>query len=149
MAVAVFDYAAWALRYPTLALKVPSALATAYFAEATDFLDNTDSSPIDDVVQRLRFLNLLVAHIAAINGATTAGAAGIVGRISSVTEGSVTISSEYMTTPGSHAWFAQTQWGAEYWALTAGYRTVSYVPGQQPYVGEPYYGVAGALRWPY
>jgi hypothetical protein len=156
MAVAIFDYAAWALRFPALAAKVSQPLATAYFQEAGDFLDNTDASPIADVAQRLRYLNLLVAHIAAINGATAAGAAGIVGRISSVSEGSVTISSDYTATPGSHAWYLQTQWGAEYWALTAGFRTFMYVPGQQPYEGVSgpggifgmYGQMDGALRWP-
>lgn len=148
MAVVIFDYAVWALRFPALAAKVSEELATVYFGEATDFLDNTDDSLIDDVNKRARYLNLLVAHIAALNGATTAGAAGLVGRVSSVTEGSVTIATEFGVAPGSQAWFAQTSWGAEYWALTAGYRTATYVPGLQPFLDVPGPGPWGPNRWP-
>lgn len=153
MAVAVFDYPTWALRFPTLATKVSAALAALYFGEATDLLDNTDASLIVDPVQRLRFLNLLVAHIAALNGASPMYAAGMVGRISSVTEGSISISSDYTTLVGSAAWYAQTPWGAEYWALTVGYRSATYVPGDQPYQGVPGNGGLGVnggwgdLRW--
>ena len=148
MAVAVFDYSNWAIRFPTLAAKVSQPLATAYFAEATDLLDNTDGSPVVDVAQRLRFLNLLVSHIAALNGASPMFAAGMVGRISSVTEGSVSISSDYTTLVGSAAWYAQTPWGAEYWALTAGYRSATYVPADQPFLGVPGAGGwNGGSRW--
>ena len=148
MAVAVFDYTLWSLRFPALALKVPSALATAYFSEATLLLDNTDASPVVDAGQRLTLLNLLVAHIAALNGATPAGAAGLVGRVSSVSEGSVSISSEFTTRVGSGAWFMQTTWGAEYWALTEPYRQFQYEPGPQPYLDVPGVGPWGPLRWP-
>lgn len=132
MAVVIFDYAVWALRFPALAAKVAAPLATVYFGEATDLLDNTDASLVEDVSRRARYLNLLVAHIAALNGGTAAGAAGLVGRISSVTEGSVTVSTDSMTLTGRAAYFMQTQWGAEYWALIQPYVQFLYVPGEQP-----------------
>jgi hypothetical protein len=149
MAVAVFNYAVWELRFPSLAPAVPEPLAQSYFGEASLLLDNTDCSPVADVNARLVLLNLLVAHIAAINGASASGSAGLVGRISEATEGSVTIRADYTAAPGSAQWYAQTPWGAEYWALTANYRTMHYVPGEQPflgvvgYMGAPY----GARRW--
>jgi len=145
VAIASFNYAVWAARFPALAATVDAPLAESYFAEAGVYLNNTDTSPVVDVAIRLILLNLLVAHIAALNGATAASAAGLVGRISSVTEGSVTISTDYAVPAGSAAWYAQTQYGAQYWAMTAPYRTMNYVPGPEPYLGVP--GSAD-LSWP-
>ncbi len=145
MAIASFDYSVWAARFPAIAAKVAEPLAESYFAEAGIYLNNTDTSPVVDVGTRLVLLNLLVAHIAALNGATAASAAGLVGRLSSVTEGSITISTEYSVPPGSAAWYAQTQFGAQYWAMTAPYRTMNYVPGPEPYLGVP---GASELSWP-
>ncbi len=147
MGVAVFNYDAWAARFPTVAAVVAEPLADMYFAEATDFLDNTDCSIVEDVAQRLRFLNLITAHIACVNGATPQGAV-VVGRVSSVTEGSVTIASELKGFDGDYAaYFSQTSFGLQYWAMTAGFRTMRYVPGAQPFLGVPLGG--GGLRWPY
>jgi hypothetical protein len=135
--IASFDYATWSVRYAALAVVVAEPLATLYFGEAGLYLDNTDGSYVCDLVERATLLNMLTAHIAAVNGATAAGQAGIVGRISSVTEGSVTIASEYQVPPGSAAWYAQTPYGAQYWAATAKYRTMQYAPGPRPYLGVP------------
>lgn len=145
MAVAVFDYALWAARYPELAPKVAEPLAAAYFLEAGLYLDNTDASLVADASVRLLYLNMLVAHIAALNGASPAGAAGAVGRISSVTQGSVSTSFDYSIPAGSGAWYAQTKYGAAYWAATAQYRTMQYLPGPRPFLGVP--GPGGAA-WP-
>ena len=137
MGVAVFDYDRWSARYPVLAANVRQPLAEEYFAEAGIYLDNTDGSPVADVSVRLVLLNMLVAHIAAINGAAAGGAGGLVGRISQVTEGSVTIASDLQTKPGTEQWYAQTAPGLSYWTATAPYRTAQYVPGPRPFVGVP------------
>lgn len=136
MAVAVFAYPQWAARYPELAASVDAALAGAYFAEAGLYLDNTNTSIVDDVALRGVLLNMLVAHIAALAGATAAGAQGLTGRIASVTEGSVTLSTE-LELPGSAGWFAQTKYGLAFWQATARYRTMRYLPGPRPYLGVP------------
>ena len=144
MGVAVFSYAVWSARYPLLAPKVSEPLATSYFDEAGAFyLNNTDCSIVEDVPTRLLLLNMLVAHIALLNGAGAAGEAGLVGRISSATEGSVTINADYNAAPGSEQWYAQTGPGAAYWAATARWRTMRYVPGQQPFRGVPGYATRG------
>lgn len=141
MGVAVFDYAAWALRFPTIAAAVPEPLAEMYFGEATDFLDNSDDSVVPDVAQRLRYLNLIVAHIAVVNGASASGAAGLVGRINNVSEGSVSIGTELKGFNGDlAAYFSQTPYGVEYWAVTANFRQAVYVPGVPAYTGVPGYG---------
>lgn len=134
MGIAVFNYTNWALRYPALAATVNDYLAGSYFIEAGLYLDNTDSSIVDDVPTRLILLNMIVAHIASLNGAGQGGGAssGMVGRVSSVTEGSVSISSDFGGVTNAQAWFAQTTYGAQYWAATARYRTMRYVAGPSP-----------------
>lgn len=143
MGVAVFDYDAWAAEYPQLAGSVSATLADRYFVRATLRLDNTDASIVQDVNQRLVLLDLLVAHIAAINGAGTEdGTAGMVGRISKATEGTVSVEADYGPVSAGAAWYLQTPYGAEYWSLTAKYRTFRYVPGrlyqQEPLVNRGY-----------
>lgn len=137
MAVAVFNYALWAARYPELASKVAEPLASALFTEAgTFYCDNTDCSPVPDVNARLLLLNMLVAHLGALS-TSKAAAAGLVGRISSVTEGGVTVNVDLGAVPGTEAWYAQTQYGLAFWTATAPFRTIHYVPGDQPYWGVP------------
>jgi hypothetical protein len=127
--VVVFDYTSWSARYPDLAATVSAELAQVYFdQDAILYLDNTANSQVTDLKQRAALLNMLVAHIATLNGP---GSSPLVGRISSATEGSVTVQAE-MAPPGSSAWFMQTKPGAAYWQATAPLRTMRYVPGVQP-----------------
>ena len=115
-----FDYNIWSARYPEITGVSPD-LAAAYFAEAQLYCDNTDTSPIPET-ERALLLNMLVAHIARL---TTMSSAGIVGRISSASEGSVSVGIEYLQ-PGTGQWFNQTTYGAAFWQATAKYRTFQY-----------------------
>lgn len=126
MATVVFDYAAWSLRFPALVAAVPAPLANVYFAEAGLFLYPGDGSRIADPVQRLLILNLIVAHIAALNDPNIA--AGMVGRIAGASEGSVSVTMSGVTVPGSAEWYAQTRFGLQAWAALAPARTMRYVP---------------------
>lgn len=130
MGVVVFDYSAWALRYPELSGSVNSALATLYFVEATLYLDNSDCSVVVDVTQRATLLNMITAHIAQLNAPIGGQASSpLVGRIETATEGSVSVGVKYSDqVPGSMAWFIQTKYGAAFWAASAAYRTMRYVP---------------------
>lgn len=130
MAVVVFDPALFVVRYPEFST-VSAPLLSLYFGEATMHLNNTDSSKVSDIVQRSALLNMITAHIAALNGSGVSGngAQGIVGRINSATEGSVSANAEYApATNGSSAYFYQTAYGAAFWAASAKYRTTQYVP---------------------
>lgn len=133
MAAVAFDYGAWAARYPELAAWVSQPQALAYFNEAGLYCDNTDASPIaDDSVggQRSMLLNMVTAHIAKLNAPVNGQAASpLVGRITSATEGSVTVQADMGQQPGSAAWFQQTQYGAAFWEATRRYRSMRYVPG--------------------
>lgn len=149
MGVAVFDYSVWSILYPTLAPKVPQPVAAAYFSQAGLYLNNTDDSIVSDVGARTQLFYLLVSHIAALNGATPASEAGLVGRISEASQGSVTIKTDLSASPGSEQWYVQTPWGFQYWEATAQYRNAQYIPGEQPFLGVPGYGgAAGLTRWP-
>jgi hypothetical protein len=121
MAVFTFDYSAWVARFPEFA-SVSSPLATLYFGEASMLLDNTDASPVPDASQRGVLLNLITSHIAKL------AASDLVGRISQATEGSVSASAEYAAPDtGTMAYWDQTKYGAQYWAMTAPLRTMQYV----------------------
>ena len=122
MPAAVFDLAAFRARYPEFSA-VADATLGAYFAESGMYLDNTDSSPVIDLYARGLLLNMLVAHIAALS------AAALVGRISSASEGSVSVSADMGPVTGSSAWFLQTKYGSSFWQASARYRTFRYFPG--------------------
>ncbi|HEV2540199.1 MAG TPA: DUF4054 domain-containing protein [Frateuria sp.] len=128
--VVVFDPAAFLVRYPEFA-SVSAPLLQAYFDEAAMvYLDNTEASRVQQIEQRSVLLNMLVAHIAAINAGVNGQAASpLVGRIATATEGSVTVATAMDGVPGTAAWFMQTKYGASYWQATAAYRTMQYVPG--------------------
>lgn len=150
-----FNYAQWIAQFPEFGGVDPAA-AEGYFMRAQLFHRNDGGGPVTSCdVQRL-LLYLVTAHIAQlsasqINGqpATSApGAApapGIVGRIASATQGSVSISTELAMQPGSDlkAYFAQTKFGFEYWSATLAYRTFRYVPGFTRSFNTPFGGGGG------
>lgn len=125
MAVVVFDPAAFKLAYPQFAA-VSDEVLTNYFNLATLYLSNEDCSVVQDIPKRTTLLWLLTAHIAFLSGALNPGGApGLVGRVSSATEGSVSVSTEYPTSPNS-AWFLQSAWGAAFWQATLSLRSFRY-----------------------
>ena len=121
MSVVVFNPTIFKARYPEFA-DVDSALLTLYFNEAQIYVDNTENSVIVDMNIRGMILNMLVAHIAAIQ------VAPLVGRLASAGEGSVNVSTSYAVATGSRAWFDQTRYGAGAWQALAPYRCAIYIP---------------------
>jgi hypothetical protein len=148
MTIAVFDYGLWAARYPELAPSINPALAGEYFLDAGLILNNTDSSPVSNATTRLRLLNMLVSHIAALNAPLNgqASSAGV-GRMSSATEGSVSIQLDYGTPSNNSAWFLQTKYGAMFWQATALLRAMRYVPGYPPTFGRSPWWWGGSGPW--
>ena len=141
MSVVTFDYSAWIVRYPEFSATVASPLAAAYFTEACLYVNNTDGSVIADATTRALILNMVTAHIAAMNAPAANGAAAspLVGRINSATQGSVTVQAQFDVPAGSAQWWAITKYGAAAWTAMAQFRTFRYVsnPGRQmsPYIG--------------
>jgi hypothetical protein len=123
----VFNATAFKARYPEFAA-ISDARLGVFFGEAGLYLSNADNSPVQNIDRRATLLNMLTAHIAYLGGALSAdGLPKPVGRVSQATEGSVSASLEYLT-PGTHAWFTQTQYGAAFWQATSSLRGMRYVP---------------------
>ena len=134
MGVAVFDYTKWAAMFPELAGSVSEVLADSFFSVAELLLDNTDASPVCDVDKRLVFLNYATAHLASLSGYPLAAGQTIptprelVGRTSSASEGSVSVSTDYGAMRENQAWWLQSQYGATFWQLTRFLRTFRFFP---------------------
>lgn len=125
-----FDYGNWVATYPEFS-QVTKEQAANFFTIATTVHANDGSGPVQTADLQTSFLNMLVSHIAAQYATpkgTPAPSNTLVGRLSDVSEGSVSASAEYATEPVSatQAWFTQTKYGALYWAATAQYRTMRY-----------------------
>ena len=125
MPIVTFDPAKFTVRYPQFAGREPAFLQ-ACFDEAGLYLNNTELSPVTDVAERERLLHMLVAHLVALNAAIEQGNSGV-GRVASASEGSVSVSLDYGAVTGSQAWYAQTPYGASYWAATSAYRRFRWV----------------------
>lgn len=148
-----FDYRWWQTRYPELAEWTPPDMAQNYFDMATMYCDNTDGgpplvilgfgvvgcrstgSPVRNIPQRQVLLGLLTAHIAALwsplNGTASPNT---VGRLTSASEGSVSVSVTYPEVVGAE-WYNLTKFGAAYWAATARYRMARYYPAPRSPLG--------------
>lgn len=126
MAVVAFNLAAFRLRYPEFAA-VGDAVIIDLFSEAGLYVSNSDSSPISDLVVRARVLNMVTAHLTAMNfGVNGEAASPLVGRIEGAAEGSVNVKMAYAASSGTKAWYDQTKYGAAAWAALAPFRTFQY-----------------------
>lgn len=144
--VVQFDATTFLGRYPeftTLNTSNPQALP-ACFDEAALYLDNSTASRVQQVEQRQPLLYMLTAHIAALYfPVNTATASTAVGRVSSATEGSVTVQLDMGQVTFNAAWFMQTKYGASFWQATAKWRQMRYMPGysgNSPNVTPPWGG---------
>jgi len=143
MGVVVFSASAFKTRYPEFST-VGDTVLDAYFSESTIYLNNTESSRVQDVGQRGVLLNMLTAHLAALySGVSGRPPVGVVGRINSATEGSVTVAADMGPVTNSQAWYLQTKYGAQYWAATAQYRQMVYRPGYSQSAPPSYDPITG------
>lgn len=130
-----FNFADWTAMFPEFAT-VASGAAQGYFSRATMFCKNS-LNPVPDVNSLTILLYLLTSHICFLNNPVTpAGASPSTppGRIASATEGSVSASFELQYPPGTASWYNSSKYGAEYYAMTANYRTFRYKPGCAPQI---------------
>lgn len=127
MGIVTFDPGAFTDRYPEFAT-VSSARLTYAFNDAQLYLNNDNCSPVQNLAVRQSLLWMLTAHIAYLSGYLSAdGQTRPVGRVSSAGEGSVNASFD-MPTPGSAAWYQQTQYGSMFWQASLNLRAMRYVP---------------------
>ena len=123
-----FDLSAFRAQYPEFAA-LGDAVLLRMWDWANLYLCNHANSPVPDLGRRRVLLYLLTAHCCALWYGQTAGSStaspgagsaavavptGQVGRVSSASEGSVSVSFDYPVTPGGE-WFTQTQYGAAFW----------------------------------
>lgn len=114
--------------YPVFAALSPAQIEES-FSLATVYLRNDGTGPVSTVPLQTSLLYMLTAHIAQLMyGTTGTNASGVVGRVNSASEGSVSIGADWPTT-ANNAWFLQTPYGANFWQATAGYRMARYVVG--------------------
>ncbi|WP_118846481.1 DUF4054 domain-containing protein [Neisseria lactamica] len=125
MPAVVFDKARFQTAYPEV--QATDAQLEMWFAQAESLLDNTGRSIVKKPEEREMLLFLLVRHFAAL--AERAAQGGLVGRIASAAEGSVSVSADMGAAIGNAAWYLQTPHGATFWQLTAKYRRFRYVSG--------------------
>jgi hypothetical protein len=140
--VVAFDFGSFVATFPELA-SVSEPQACFAWAQAELILNNTPCSLVVNLGERGILLNLLTAHIVKLT-ATLNGQApsGLVGRISNASEGSVSVAVDMPSNPSS-AWFNQTPYGANYWQMSAKYRTMRYVAAPQRYLGVSRAGFGG------
>lgn len=142
--VVAFDFSAFTALFPEMT-PVGVPLATAYFGIAETMHANDGSGPIGDATLQSNLLYMLTAHLAQLFAArdasgnpSSSGAPSptIVGRISSASEGSVSVQAEALEgfNTAQASWLAQTKYGALYWAATAQFRTFRY---RRPRCGFP------------
>lgn len=122
--VVIFDIAKFQDIYPKIA--ATDAQLEMYFVQATMLMNNTEQSCVQNLAEREILLFLLVAHFATLQGRIDGGNDSV-GRIASASEGSVSVSLDNGQTTLSEKWYQQTPYGAQYWALTAKYRSFLYV----------------------
>lgn len=135
--VVVFSFAEFTGIYPEFAT-AGSPACTLNFNLATLNLENCCGSAVNDPNVRQSLLYLLTAHITLLFtpcGANNNQPPGIVGRIASATEGSVTVAAEWPAEANS-AWFLQSKYGAQFWQATAAIRTMHYIPAPQSCCGS-------------
>ncbi|WP_304668717.1 DUF4054 domain-containing protein [Neisseria polysaccharea] len=125
MPAVVFDKARFQTAYPEV--QATDAQFEMWFVQAESLLDNTGRSIVEKLEEREMLLFLLVRHFAALNERAVQG--GLVGRIASASEGSVSVSADMGAAIGNAAWYLQTPYGATFWQLTAKYRRFRYVSG--------------------
>lgn len=137
-AIVQFDFGLFARSYPQLA-GIGEPMAEQFFTIAQDIHRNDGGGPIGNPVQQLNLLNMVVAHLAQLYAprdgsgnpsATGTAAPTLPGRISSATEGSVSVQTEALTAfnTAQAQYFSQTTYGQLYWAATAFARTGRYRP---------------------
>ena len=123
-----FSVANFKAAFPQFATLSDTQIVQGALPVAELYCRNDGGGPVSTAETQTTLLNLMVAHICQIMyGANGQQPAGIVGRVSDASEGSVSVSAEFPMTP-SNAWFMQTPFGAAFWQATAAYRTMRYVP---------------------
>ena len=131
-ATAVFEYELWNANYREFS-NVTQVQAQLFWNEACLQFRNDGSGPVQDATMQQTLLFMLTAHIAFLrvgtSGNPSPASQGLVGRISSATQGSVSVSTDLPQMPGTAAYYATSPYGLAFWNATAPFRTMTYRRG--------------------
>lgn len=131
MAKVCLDLAEFHHQYPEVELKsIAPGVIDASWQVAVSIVGDDDSNsfapfnPKKNEYERQTLLYLALAHLLKLRLNTISGAnSGLTGRITSASEGSVSVTVEAFKADSLTAqWWSQTEEGALYWLLTAKYR---------------------------
>lgn len=121
--VVKFDYNYLQSAFPELSMTPTSASIAFEWAE--QIVNNTTNSYVCCCCKRKNLLNLLTAHIIALNNR----GAGNVGTIGNASEGSVSVGYNQSSIDKLGAgWFGQTQYGLLFWQMAKQFMSGFYVP---------------------
>lgn len=129
-----YDHATFIEDYPEFALLDPARGGRFFNIAQTSLLDNTAASPVCDDGKLWNLFELLVAHLTTLYGldptvpGSPSGISRPPGTLTSATQGSVSASYEIKLPEGSSIapWYMQTEYGLQYWSMTAQYRSAKY-----------------------
>ena len=131
-AVADWNYELWNASYREFS-NVTQVQAQLFWNEACLVHANDGTGPVKDATMQQTLLFMLVAHIAFLrigtSGNPSPASQGLVGRVSSATQGSVSVSTDLPQLPGTAAWYSQSPYGLSYYQATAAFRTMHYRRG--------------------
>lgn len=130
MAIVVLDIPKFRAMFPEFS-NLTDAQLPFLFDQSTDYLNNSEYSLVEDAVKRERLLYLLMAHLVYLRYGDTNGngGSGMVGRLSSASEGSVSVSSDAGQIEFRYMWYTQSPYGMDFWQATKVYRMANYYPG--------------------
>lgn len=128
-AIVAFDYNSFISQYPEFAY-IQAPQVETYWNIATIYCRVDGGGPVPTAALVTSLANMLTAHIAYLFAPSPSGIPNstIVGRISNASEGSVSVGVENQYPPGTPQWYQQSKYGSLYWAATAPYRTMRYIP---------------------
>lgn len=130
-AIASFNYEIWQAQFRKFTT-VSQVQAQGYWNEACLLHNNTGNGPVNDPVMQQTLLNLIVAHIAFLDvghdGNPSAASQGLVGRVSSASQGSVSLSTDMPGIGENEAFWAQSEYGIRYHRAMLPFRTFRYRP---------------------
>jgi len=127
--VVAFDFPSWQATFPQFGTLTQDQVVNFVLPLAEQYVRNDGGGPVTTVATQSNLINLMVAHLCTLfYGENGQSPSGIVGRINSASEGSVSVSAEFPMT-ANNAWFMQTPFGAAFWQACAPYRTMRYMPG--------------------
>lgn len=145
-----FDYAQWVAVYTAFAAAPSQAQVEALVPIAEVYNRNDGVNALGSTAAlQSTLLNMMVAHVVQLmygpNG-TSPGGSGVVGRVNSASEGSVSVGVDWPGANPEAAWFLQTEYGAMWWQATAQYRTAIYIPGSRRVMNPWLYPFGGVYR---